>query len=249
MKQDPKQTAVIVGGRSDIGLALARRLARAGHPIVLAARRAGELAEDAADIALRHGVDVRTQELDVLKPEGYAAFLERLPADTGIVACVVGLLPDQQAVEGNPQAAQQVVDTNFTGPLLLLELAARRLAASGAAQPAVIGIGSVAGDRGRARNYWYGAAKAAFAAGLSGLRQRHARTPLLVMTVKPGFVRTRMTAGMDLPPALTDTPEQLAELIHRALRRRRMVVVPWKWRLVMAVIRLIPERVFSRMTF
>ena len=105
----------------------------------------------------------------------------------------------------------------------------------------------VAGDRGRASNFWYGAAKAAFAAVLSGLRQKYARTSLHVMTVKPGFVATRMTEGMDLPPALTATPEAVAEDIYRGWRKGRNVLYSKPvWRLVMLIIRLLPEALFKR---
>ena len=113
----------------------------------------------------------------------------------------------------------------------------------------VIGVGSVAGDRGRARNYWYGASKAGFAAALSGLRQKYARSQLHVMTVKPGFVATRMTEGMDLPAALTSTADAQAALIQRGLARGRHVVMDWRWRIVMAAIRAIPESAFRKMRF
>lgn len=244
-----KLTVLIIGGRSDIGLALAHRFARMGHPIVLAARHADDLQDRLTDLSVRYGVAAQAREIDVLRPESFGAFLDGLPADTGIAISVVGLLPDQQAIERDPVAVQRTVDSNFTGPMLLLEMAAHRYAAARLPAAAVIGISSVAGDRGRARNYWYGAAKAAFSAGLSGLRQRHAQDGLLVMTVKPGFVSTRMTAGMQLPPALTDTPQQVAELVYQGYCKRRMVVYPWKWRLIMTIIQLIPERVFSRMKF
>ena len=158
---------------------------------------------------------------------------------------VVGLLGDQIADQGDAAAATRVLRTNFEGPALALEYFAGRMEAS--EEGVLVGISSVAGDRGRASNYIYGAAKAGFTAYLSGLRNRLAKTGVHVLTVKPGFVDTRMTEGMDLPKALTTTPEAVAETIVKAVQRRRNVVyVKPIWRLVMMIIRLIPEPVFKK---
>ena len=110
------------------------------------------------------------------------------------------------------------------------------------------GISSVAGERGRATNYIYGAAKAGFTAYLSGLRNRLAKTGVHVVTVLPGFVATKMTEGMDLPLRLTAQPGEVADAIVRAVERKTDVVyVRPIWRLVMFVIRSIPEFIFKRM--
>ncbi|MFT5489529.1 MAG: decaprenylphospho-beta-D-erythro-pentofuranosid-2-ulose 2-reductase, partial [Alphaproteobacteria bacterium] len=172
-------------------------------------------------------------------------FFDDLPETPGIVVCAVGLLGDQQEAEQNPEMAQLIVDSNFTGPMVVLEAVAVRLAALDH-DTAIIAISSVAGDRGRAKNYWYGAAKAGFTAGLSGLRQRYVRSRLHVMTVKPGFVATRMTAGMDMPASLTGQPDEIATLVYRGLARKKYVVCPPIWRLVMLVLRSLPEAIFMK---
>jgi decaprenylphospho-beta-D-erythro-pentofuranosid-2-ulose 2-reductase len=240
--------ALILGARSDIALALARGLAARGHPLRLAARDPATLERDVADIALRHGVPVTAHAYDALDTAGIEAFLDALPETPHLVVCAVGLLGDQEVDAADPARAERIIATNFIGPALTLEACARRMAALDA-PTALIGIGSVAGDRGRAKNYVYGAAKAGFAAWLSGLRQKHARSRLLVMTVKPGFVATAMTAGMDLPGPLTTTPERFATGVLAALDGRRMVHYDLRWRLLMTVIGLIPERLFARMKF
>lgn len=132
--------------------------------------------------------------------------------------------------------------------MLILEAAGRRLSALDEST-ALIGISSVAGDRGRARNYVYGAAKAGFSAWLSGMHQKYARSRLHVMTIKPGFVATAMTERMDLPKILTTTPERLARRIVASLDRRRIVHYDMKWRVIMAIVKLIPERMYARLRF
>ena len=112
----------------------------------------------------------------------------------------------------------------------------------------LVGISSVAGERGRAANYFYGSAKAGFTAFLSGLRNRCAASGVHVVTVKPGFVRTRMTEAMQLPALLTATPEEVAVAVDRAVRRRRDVVYVRRiWRFISLVLRTVPEPLFKRM--
>lgn len=239
---------LILGAGSDIARALARELARRGHPLRLAARDPAALERDRADLATRFGVEATAHRYDALETDRIEAFLDALPETPRIVVSAVGLLGDAEADAADPARARRVIDANFTGPALALEAAARRMAALD--EPtAVIGIGSVAGDRGRARNYVYGAAKAGFAEWLSGLRQKHVRGRVHVMTVKPGFVATAMTEGMDLPKALTATPEALARRILAALDRGRMVHYDLRWLAVMTVVKLIPERAFARLRF
>lgn len=240
---------LVLGGASDIGLAIAHRFAAAGFPIQLAARRPEALDADRSDIALRHGVEATVHRFDALKLDHIEAFYDNLPTLPGIVVCAVGLLGDQVEAGRNPRHARLIADSNFVGPAAALEEAARRLAALDE-DTAIIGIGSAAGDRGRAKNYWYGAAKAAFAAVLSGLRQRYAKSRLRVVTVKPGFVATRMTEGMDLPPRLTSSPAGLAEVVYRAWRKGTPVVYSsLLWRAVMTIIRLLPEKIFVKTSF
>lgn len=239
-----RPTVLVLGGRSDIGLAVARRFAAAGHPIQLAARNAAGLEADRADIALRHQVPVSLHEYDVLA-SAPDAWIDALPALPGIVVCVVGLLGDQTESARDADRAAEVMRTNYEGPALILGAFANRFEAQGSG--AIVGVSSVAGDRGRASNYVYGSAKAGFTAFLSGLRNRLAAKGVKVVTVKPGFVATRMTEGMQLPPKLTAKPEDVAAVIETAVRRGRDVVyVKPVWALIMLIIRHLPEAVFKR---
>jgi short-subunit dehydrogenase len=236
---------LVLGGRSDIGLAIARRFAAEGHDIQLAAREPDVLEMDKGDIELRHRVAVTLHRFDALDTEGYEAFVEGLPVLPQIVVSAVGLLGEQRQSEREPAQAVRVMRSNYEGPAAVLGVFAERFAERGSG--GIIGVSSVAGDRGRASNYVYGAAKAGFTAFLSGLRHRLFKRGIHVLTVKPGFVRTRMTRDMELPAKLTATPEEVAEAVHSAWRRKRNTVyVKPVWQLIMLIIRCLPEGVFKR---
>lgn len=238
---------LILGATSDIGRAIAHEYARAGLPLVLAARDHRRIAPDVADLKLRYEVPVAAFELDVLDLHDPNAFLDSVGETPATVICVVGLLGEQSRAQTDPSHARTVIDTNFVGPALLLDAIARRMEQRGIGT--IIGISSVAGDRGRASNYAYGAAKAGFSVFLSGLRNRLARRGVRVITVKPGFVATKMTAGMALPKALTAQPEEVARAVIRAHRRRQDVIyIRGAWRWIMLVIRSIPEVLFKRLS-
>jgi decaprenylphospho-beta-D-erythro-pentofuranosid-2-ulose 2-reductase len=245
MSADPADSVLILGATSDIARAIARRYAEAGRPLLLAARDPARLAADAADLSLRHGVPVGTYAFDILDTDGHEAFLDALPALPRTVVCVVGLLGSQPEAERDFAAADRVLRTNLSGPVSILGAVANRMQERGSGT--IVGISSVAGDRGRASNYVYGAAKAGFTAFLSGLRNRLAKRGVHVVTVKPGFVRTRMTEGMKLPGALTAQPDEVAKAVLAAEARGRDVVyVRPAWRAIMAVIRALPEGVFKK---
>jgi decaprenylphospho-beta-D-erythro-pentofuranosid-2-ulose 2-reductase len=235
---------LILGARSDIGRAIARVYAARGFRVVLAGR--GDLETDRHDLELRTRGSVRTVAFDVTDgaPDAFFAALGEVP---GTVVMVAGLLGDQARSAADDSTAAVVLDTNFSGPARYLLAAARVMAATKDA--CIIGISSVAGDRGRGSNFIYGSAKAGFSAFLSGLRNAHARSGLHVLTVKPGFVTTQMTTGMKLPPPLTASPEQVAAAVWRAHQAHKDVIyILGRWRLIMAIIRAIPERVFKRLS-
>ncbi|AWK90293.1 SDR family oxidoreductase [Azospirillum thermophilum] len=238
-------TVLILGAASDIGRAIARRYAETGRPLILAARDPERLEPDAADLRLRYKVPVSLHAFDVLDRDGNAGFLDGLGELPGTVVCTVGLLGRQEEDQHSPAATERIIATNFTGPALVLGLLADRMEAAGGGT--IVAVSSVAGDRGRASNYIYGSAKAGLTAFLSGLRNRLAGKGVHVVTVKPGFVRTRMTEGMPLPGLLTADPDEVGRAVVRAEARGKDVIyVRPIWRLVMTVIRLLPEALFKR---
>jgi short-subunit dehydrogenase len=238
---------LIIGANSDIARALARRYAGDGDDLYLAGRDVAVLDALASDLHIRSGVDVQCFELDVLATDSHQAFFDSLPSTPSGVIAAAGYLGDQHEAETDFSEARRIIETNFTGLVSLLDIAAGRLEAK--QDGFIIGISSVAGDRGRKSNYIYGASKAALTTYLSGLRNRLYDSNVHVLTVKPGFVDTRMTQGMNLPPALTAHPDKVAKDIVRAQRKGRSVLYTLGiWRLIMLVIRLVPEAIFKRMS-
>ncbi|MBX9760256.1 MAG: SDR family oxidoreductase [Beijerinckiaceae bacterium] len=241
-----KGSILVLGGASDMGLAVAHRFAKEGFDVQLAARRPEELDRAKTDIEVRHHVAVTVHAFDALAFHAHEHFMQQLPKLPDVAVCVVGLLGEQRENETDLEAAVRVMRSNYEGPATILSVVANLFEARGAGT--IVGVSSVAGDRGRATNYVYGSAKAGFTAFLSGLRNRLAKNGVHVVTVKPGFVATRMTEGMKLPPALTATPEAVADQIYAAvLKKRNVVYAKPVWRAVMGVIGAIPEGIFKKL--
>jgi short-subunit dehydrogenase len=239
-------TVLVLGGTSTIARAIAAELATRGFGLALAGRDLPELNAVAADLHLRYQVPTRVHRLDVLEMAGLAdALAPALTPDVRGAVLAFGYLGDQRRAESDPAEARRILDTNFTGCVLALNLVAAHLARTGGGF--VCALSSVAGERGRQSNYVYGAAKAGLTAYLSGLRNRFAASGVRVLTVKAGVVDTRMSAGMP-GSGLAAPPAAVARAIARAITRERDVIfVPWFWRGIMFMIRMIPERIFKKL--
>lgn len=239
-------TMLILGATSDMARATALKFAREGWNLLLAGRNLPEMEAIAQDLRLRTGREVCCLPFDVCDVQGSRCFWDKLPVCPEAVLCAVGCLEDQTAVRHDMALAEQVLCVNFTGLVPVLSDAAKAFEKRGSGS--IIGISSVAGDRGRASNYVYGAAKAGMSTFLSGLRQRLAPKGVHVMTVKPGFVVTRMTEGMPLPPLLTATPQTVAQDIFAGMRKRKYTIYSrWFWRWIMNIVRMVPEVIFCRL--
>ena len=241
-----KGTVLVLGARSDIAKAITHCFAKAGYDIQMACRSAESLRDDVSDIELRYQVTATQHEFDALDIASHEAFVQQLPCLPDAVVCAVGYMGDQSESEHNNHAASLVMRSNFEGPASILAILANQFAERRTG--CIVGISSVAGERGRATNYVYGSAKAGFTAFLSGVRNRLAKKGVHVLTVLPGFVSTRMTEGMNLPDKLTAQPEQVAHAVLKAVRKKRNVIYTKPiWRLIMIIVRSIPEGVFKLM--
>lgn len=241
------QPILVLGATSDIARALSRALASEGNELILAGRNAQRLEADVSDLHIKYNIQAQAVEFDASLTDTHQAFFEQLSPKPEVVICVFGNLFEQEEAEQDWTLAEQMLQVNFVGAASVLHHAANHLQAAGTGM--IIGISSVAGDRGRGSNYYYGSAKAGFSAYLSGLRNRLAKHGVHVLTVKPGFVATAMTEGMDLPGPITAQPEQVAKDILKAMRKRKNVLYTlWMWRYIMLIIRSIPEGIFKKLS-
>lgn len=240
-------TWIILGATSSMARAFARAVAAEGAGVLLAGRDAADLAALAADCRLRGARIAEAVAFDAREPATFAPLIARMEAEEGELnaAVFVGSMPEQAAIDAEPALIEGVVTDSLTGPARVLQMLAPLMEARGGGT--VVGVGSVAGDRGRLGNYVYGAAKAGFATYLSGLRNRLTRAGGHVVTVKPGFVDTAMTWG--LPGLfLVASPEAVATDLLKAVKKRRNVIyTPFFWRWIMLIIRHIPEPVFKKL--
>lgn len=239
---------VIVGATSAIAQACAQRWATPGSRIFLAARNADRLRQIGDDLAAR-GATVSCWTLDVDDTAAHAAMWRGACDALGQVDIVLiahGTLPDQAACEASVERSLAEIGTNGLSTVALLTLMANTMEAQRHGTLAV--ISSVAGDRGRRSNYVYGSAKAMVTSFCEGLRGRLHGAGVNVLTIKPGFVDTPMTAGLGLPPLLTATPARVAADIDAAIAKRRGVLyTAWFWYWIMLVIRLIPTAIFKKL--
>jgi short-subunit dehydrogenase len=237
---------LVLGAASDIGREVAELFGRNGYTLTLAARQEASLQKIAADIRIRTRSEVHTVLFDALHTDSHADFYQNLPIQPDVVVCVFGLLGDQSQAEQSFEHARRIIDTNYTGAVSILHIVAAHFAER--KRGIIVGVSSVAGDRGRQSNYVYGSAKAAFTAFLSGLRNRLYPHGVHVCTILPGFVRTKMTLGLKLPGPLTAEPSEVARAVYMACRTKANVVYTlWMWRYIMWVIKSIPEGIFKKL--
>lgn len=245
------QNIVIVGASSGIAKALCAELAGDGANLVLAGRNIDELQSDAANLRVRFQHDVFVEKFDAADVGSFQSFWNACVAHfsegaSGAVVCH-GVLPNQAEAQRDTNILRQSLDINFVSAAALLEIAAAYFEPRKAGF--IAAISSVAGDRGRQSNYIYGAAKAGLSAYLQGLRNRLFPAGVHVLTIKPGFVATKMTFGKVNPNSpIVASPERVAKDIARAIRRRRNVIyTPWIWRCILTIVCAIPEFIFKRM--
>ena len=241
--------ALVIGASSGIGAAVARRLAAGGTRVVLVARRRDKLEKLTALINTAAGEDrAMCRVHDVRDTVGAAELFQTVARDLGgldLVVYAAGVMHPVAFDEFNVEADLDTVDVNLRGAIAWLDPAAERFSRLGGGT--IIGIGSVAGDRGRTGNPVYCAAKAGFHAYLEAIRNRVARYGVKVVTIKPGFVDTAMTRGLDGLFWLISA-DRAAEIILSKARRGAVVAyVPARWRWVMLVIRSIPSFIFRRL--
>ncbi|MDC3216543.1 SDR family oxidoreductase [Candidatus Pseudothioglobus singularis] len=241
-----KEWLLILGANSNIAIATAHRFAEDGLSIYLASRNVIELNKEASDLQIRYRVNVKVKYFDALDFKSHSNFYKDLSPKPKGVILAFGVLEDQKKQQTEFELAKNSLDTNFMGAISVLELVAADFEQRKSGF--IVGISSVAGDRGRASNYFYGSSKAGLSAYLEGLRHRLYKSNVHVLIVKPGFVATKMTANMALPRALTADPNQVASAIYKGVaKKKNTLYIKPIWRYIMMAIRLIPESIFKRL--
>jgi short-subunit dehydrogenase len=245
------ETILILGGTSAVAMAYARMAALKGHRIHLVGRRKNVLEANSKDLIGRGASEVDTTVADLGKPlevDSIWKNLVKTEAQIDRVLIAYGVLGDQQETTSNLSALETNLNTNFVSAALWAETAFAYFKKQGSGQITV--IGSVAGDRGRQSNYHYGAAKGGLDVFVSGLAHKAAKTResrIGVLLVKPGFIDTPMTDGLDKGGPLWATPEKVAKIIHRAeTKGKTKIYAPWFWRFILLIIRFVPFSIFKR---
>jgi short-subunit dehydrogenase len=229
-----------------MAVAIARQFAGEKYDIQLAARNADSLYALKQDLQIRHHVQASAHAFNATDFGSHPAFYASLPVKPDVTICVFGYLGDQEKAQSDWTEATRIINTNYTGAVSILNIVADDYASRGTGT--IIGISSVAGERGRQSNYIYGSAKAGFTAYLSGLRNRLFHKGVHVLSVQPGFVYTRMTENLTLPPLLTAQPQQVALSVFKAAKAKKNVVyTKWFWRYIMLIIKNVPEGIFKKL--
>jgi len=241
-----KSTTALLGATSALGIAIARRLAEQEGSLILFARDESKLKQTADDLSAR-GAEVVTHVVDFDNLDGHDELVNKLAmADT--VYTLYGTLPDQTLCEQDWDATMKALQTNFISAVSLLSRLANIFEQRGSGTLVV--VSSVAGDRGRKSNYVYGTAKGALTTFCAGLRNRLAGSGVHVLTVKPGFIDTPMTAHIEKKPAVlwVDADRVAGDIVKASASGKNEIYTPWFWRFILLIIRLVPEPIFKKLS-
>jgi decaprenylphospho-beta-D-erythro-pentofuranosid-2-ulose 2-reductase len=235
----------MLGATSDMGFAIAKKFASEKFDVQLAARNPELLKPQQSDITIRYGVKCTIHAFDALDFNSHHSFYHSLETKPDVVVYVIGYMNDNEKTVASWEESLRTINTNYTGAVSILNIVADDMAKKGSGT--IIGISSVAGERGRQSNYMYGSAKSAFTAYLSGLRNSMFHHGVHVMTVLPGFVYTKMTEHLNLPKMLTANPDDVADSVYKAARKNKDVIyVKWFWRYIMMAVTSVPETIFKK---
>jgi len=239
---------LILGALSDIAKSISKKFAENGYDLILAARNREKLQKESDNLKNQYNINISTYEFDVLKTETHQNFIKNLEKIPSIVICSIGFMGEQKENENKSELRNKVLRTNFEGPINIISDFANIYEKQ--KYGTIVGISSVAGERGKSSNYIYGSAKAGFTAFLSGLRNRLAKKNVHVLTVIPGTVYTKMTSGLKLPKLITSSSNDVAKDIYFAIQKKKDVIYTMKiWRFIILMIKCIPERIFKNTSF
>lgn len=240
------KTVLILGGNSDVGKSLAKDFSKLGSNLILTTRKKDQLNFLKSDLEIRYEISCDIKLFDVLDFKSHKSFYKNLKTKPDIVITCIGYLDNQGDSQNDFEESLRAIQSNFTGLVSILNIISNDFEKKGSG--VIVGVSSVAGDRGRGSNYIYGSSKAAFTSYLSGLRNRLHASGVSVITIKPGFIKTKMTSHLDLPKLLTASTDEISKDILNSIKKGKSIIyTKWFWKWIMLIIKLIPERIFKKL--
>ena len=237
---------LIIGGNSDIGFEIAKEFYKNNNNnLYLTTQPNKKITKDINQLK-NHKNRLKLIKFDLLEFNNHKKFYNALDPKPDLVICSAGMFLNSEQILSNFELKEKMINTNFTGYASILDIIIDDFKRKN--NGCIIGISSVAGDRGRASNYMYGSTKSAFSSYLSGLRNSLKKFNINIITIKPGFVKTKMTNNIKMNKYLTATPEKVAKDVHKAWKRKKDIVyTPWYWKYIIIMIKIIPEKIFKKM--
>ena len=239
-------SVLILGGKSQLSKSIARKFSDKGFSLILAGRNISSLTDFSKEIELKNNINCSLQEFDILNRNDHDNFFKNIEYVPDIVICVIGLMQKKNSELDLENEIDLVVKTNYLMPVIFIEKIINKLKNS-KSEKTIIGVSSVAGERGRASNYIYGSSKSGFTEYLSGLRQKLSKTNINIITIKPGYIRTKMTEDISGPDFLFSSTENVARLIYQSYVKKKLIVYTGIWKYIMIIIRAIPEKIFRKL--
>ena len=242
-----KNKILILGANSDIAKQLLLKLSKESSEFILLTRNTIELDlfinENNLDKKL-----IKIHQIDLFDTKSFIQILDNIKNFPNIIICAIGeLINSNLDINFEKSIINKMIESNYTYPARNLELISQYLIKHNIQNSSIIGISSVAGFRGKQSNYEYGAAKSAFTTYLSGLRNKLYKNNIHVCTIEPGLVKTKMTSNLKINKFLSNTPEEIAHGIFLAIKKKKEIYIPVKWKIIMMIISLIPESIFKKL--
>lgn len=243
------ETCLILGSNSDLGEAIAYKFAEEGYNIVLASRKITDYQSRlSTDLCIKKGIKATNVLFEGNELSNHSEFVDSLPVCPDIVISVFGYLGNHEYALNALEETLLIINSNYVAHVSILNIFANIMERR--KKGTIIGISSVAGERGRGNNYIYGSAKAAFTQYLSGLRNRLSKSNVHVITVIPGYINTKMISHLKISPFLIVKPEIAAKSIFTAyMTKKNKIYISSIWRFIMYLIKIIPENIFKKINF